>query len=74
MLNYQSSALCFFLEVFVMVRIAAAAILNAHDVIVIVHHFVKQGSADLFDRARKRSCSYVDFVAAANSRNPCIIV
>ena len=47
--DVQSSFLCRFLEVFVVVGVATATILHAVDVVVIVNHFMKQSGNDVFD-------------------------
>ena len=45
----QASCFCRFLEAFVVVGVAATAILNAVHVVVVVNHFMEQGGANLFD-------------------------
>ena len=74
MADGQGSLFCRFLEAFVVVCIAATAILNAVFVVVIVNHIMEQGSANFFDRSRESSCTDVDFVRVADGGNPCIII
>ena len=62
------------LESFVVVGVSSAAVLNSVFVVVIMNHFVEQGSAYIFDWSCKRSCADVDFVRVANGRNPCVII
>ena len=72
--NHQPSLLCRRFEAFVVVCIAATAILNAVDVVVIVNHFVKKSGAYILYWSTQSASTYVDFVSAADSRYPCIIV
>ena len=74
MRDNQSACFGGFLESSVVVGIAATAILNTVNVIVIVYHLVEKRCDHIFDGARERSCADVDFMTAANLGNPRIIV
>ena len=54
-----------FLKVFVVIGVAAAAILNPIFIVVVVYHFVKKGSSYIFNWPCKRSSSDIDFVGSA---------
>ena len=70
----QPSLLCRLLEAFVVVGIAATAVLYAARVIVVVNHLVQERRADVFYGSGECACTDVDFVTAANSRYPRIII
>ena len=70
----QSVALCGLLEAFVVVGVAATAILNAAFVVVKVNHFVEHCRADIFNRSCQCARADVDFVCAAKSRHPSVFV
>lgn len=56
----------------VVVGIAAAAILNAVDMVVIVNHFVQKGCGNLFNGSGERSGTDVDLVRAADLGDPSV--
>ena len=57
----------------VVVRAATGAVLDSQNIIVVVHHLVKQCGADLFDGASQGACSDVDLVGSALLADPSII-
>lgn len=61
------------LEPLVVVGVAPTAILDAVDVVVVMHHFVKQSGAHALNRTGKGTCADVDFVAHAVLADPCVI-
>ena len=72
--DYQSARLGSILEAFVVVSVAATAILNAVYVVEIVNHFVKKRCDYILNRSCERSCSYVDFVRSAKLGNPSVTI
>lgn len=60
-------------EAAVVVGVAPAAILYAVLIVVIMHHFVKQGRGHFLDGAGQCPNSYIDFVGAAQLGNPCVL-
>ena len=72
-IDNQASHLGCCLEFAVVVGVAAAAILDALNVVVIVNHLMQQRGGHLFDRARQCSCADVDFMSRAQFGNPCVL-
>ena len=62
-----------FLKALVVIGIASACVLDSVDMAVVMHHFVEQRCADVFDWPCERTGSNVDFIAAAGDRNPCVV-
>ena len=73
-LYVQPSFLSRLTKGFVVVGVAATAILNAVHVVVIVNHFVEQGRAHILNGSCKCSCANVDFMRATQLGNPRIII
>ena len=72
-LHSQAVGFCRFLEPLVVVCIAATAILHSILRIEIVYQFVKQGSADVFNRPCKRPRADIDLMRPAQLGNPGIV-
>ena len=62
-----------FLETAVVVGVTPAAILYAHLVIVIMHHFMQESGGNLFNGTGQRSGSNVDLMRAAQLGDPGIL-
>ena len=52
---------------------ASGAVLNAQDVIVVVHHFVEQGGGDFLDGSSKRTCADVDLMESTPLGDPGVV-
>lgn len=61
------------LEPLVVVGVASTAILNAVDVVVVMHHLVEQGGTYVFDGACQSACADVDFMAHAILADPGVV-
>ena len=70
MLNEKVAGFGKLLELAVVVGVASAAILNAIHIIVIVNHLMKESRNHFLDGSGKCSRSNVDFMSAAQFRNP----
>ena len=70
MLYAQATLFRSSLEPLVVVGVAAAAILNAVDVVVVVNHLMQQRCYHALDVPAQSSCANVDFMGAAQFGNP----
>ena len=62
--DYQATLFCTLAEVFVVVGVASATILDPLKIVVVVNHFMKEGRNHFLDRSGEGSCTDVDFSEA----------
>ena len=73
MIHDQTMGFCAVPESAVVVSTSTGTVLDTIDVAVVVHHFMKQRSTDLFDGTGQGTCSNVDLVGSALLADPGVI-
>ena len=73
MIHNQAMGFCAVTETAVMVCSASGAVLDAQDIIVVVHHLVKQRGADFLDGTGQGTGSNVDLVGSPLLTDPGVI-
>ena len=73
MIHNQTMGFCCIPELAIVVGVAPAAILNAVNVVIIVHHLMQQCCGNLFDGTGQGSGSNVDLVGAADLGHPGVL-